>query len=132
MTHVLKREVKHPHIIEYVIRVAFVILTTLNGIAFPNLGPLLALVGAFSISLLNLVFPCCIELCLIYKDSYGKLLWKLWKNILIIIFGLLIFFYGSYKAIVDMIDEYGKGSDNKKDTTEEASTAGTTSSESYL
>ncbi|KAL7733891.1 hypothetical protein ACLKA6_011601 [Drosophila palustris] len=108
MTHILKREVKHPHMIEYVIRVAFVILTTLNGIAFPNLGPLLALVGAFSISLLNLVFPCCIELFLIYKDSYGKLLWKLWKNIFMIIFGLLIFSYGSFRAIVDMIDEYSQ------------------------
>jgi len=122
MTYVLKREVKSPHRIEYIIRVAFVILSTLNAIALPNLGPLLALVGTFSISLLNLVFPCCIELCLIYQDTYGKLLWKLWKNILMILFGLLIFFYGSYRAIADIIEEYGG---SKGDTTTEATTTTT-------
>ncbi|XP_034482011.1 glutamate transporter polyphemus [Drosophila innubila] len=124
MIYVLKREVKNPHMIEYIIRVAFVILSTLNAIALPNLGPLLALVGTFSISLLNLVFPCCIELCLIYQDSYGKLLWKLWKNILMILFGLLIFFYGSYRAFVDIIEEYGE---SKGDTTTEKPTTTTVS-----
>ncbi|XP_062132870.1 glutamate transporter polyphemus isoform X1 [Drosophila sulfurigaster albostrigata] len=105
MDHLKKRDLKNPHMVEYIVRICFVLLTTLNGIAFPNLGPLLSLVGAFSISVLNLIFPCFIELCL-YHDSYGKFLWKLWKNILIIIFGSIIFFYGSYTAFVEMIEEY--------------------------
>ncbi|XP_030571551.1 glutamate transporter polyphemus-like isoform X3 [Drosophila novamexicana] len=109
MNHYLKkyRELKHPHMIEYIIRTAFVIVCTLNAIAFPNLGPLLALVGAFSISILNIIAPCCIELCLFYHDTYGKLKWKLWKNIVIILFGTLVFVYGSYRAVVDIIREYG-------------------------
>ncbi|XP_064545666.1 glutamate transporter polyphemus-like isoform X1 [Drosophila montana] len=109
MNHYLKknRELKHPHMIEYIIRTAFVIVCTLNAIAFPNLAPLLALVGAFSISILNIIAPCCIELCLFYDDTYGKLKWKLWKNIVIILFGTLVLVYGSYRAMVDIIREYG-------------------------
>ncbi|XP_032291111.1 glutamate transporter polyphemus isoform X2 [Drosophila virilis] len=109
MNHYLKknRELKHPHVIEYIIRIAFVIVCTLNAIAFPNLGPLLALVGAFSISILNIIAPCCIELCLFYQETYGKLKWKLWKNIVIILFGTFVFVYGSYRAVVDIIKEYG-------------------------
>ncbi|KAH8398832.1 hypothetical protein KR222_008358 [Zaprionus bogoriensis] len=109
--YVLKKEQKHPIMIEYVTRFLFVLLTTINAIAFPNLGPLLALVGAFSISLLNLIFPCFIEICLLHGDSYGKLKWKLWKDILIIIFGTIVLVYGSFNAIKDIIIEYG-GSGN--------------------
>ncbi|XP_017864454.1 PREDICTED: proton-coupled amino acid transporter-like protein CG1139 [Drosophila arizonae] len=102
---------KNPHMIEYIFRACFVIVCTANAIAFPNLGPLLALVGAFSISLLNIIFPCWIEICLLYGSSYGPGKWKLVKDIIIIIIGLAILGYGTYSAIMDMIREYG-GSNN--------------------
>ncbi|KAH8302450.1 hypothetical protein KR044_006864, partial [Drosophila immigrans] len=127
MDHLKRREIKNPIMIEYIVRICFVLVGTINGIAFPNLGPLLALVGTFSISLLNLIFPCCIELCLIYNDSFGKFLWKLWKNIAIIVFGAIIFLYGSYDAIREMINEYFTKSDDKttEDDTTEAATIAT-------
>ncbi|XP_064545778.1 glutamate transporter polyphemus-like [Drosophila montana] len=110
MNHYLNKngKLKHPHMIEYIIRIAFVIVITLNAIAFPNLGPLVALVGAFAISLLNLIFPCCIEMCLLYHDSYGRLKWILIKNILMIIFGMFVLCYGSYSAIRDMVQDYSR------------------------
>ncbi|XP_068142401.1 glutamate transporter polyphemus [Drosophila tropicalis] len=110
------RELKHPHIIEYAVRITFVIIGTLNAIAFPNLGPLLALVGAFSISLLNLVFPACMELSLYYREpkGYGIGKWKLWKDIVLILVGIVILSYGSYAAIVQMIDEYGGANKSAK------------------
>lgn len=98
---------KNPHMIEYIVRILFVLLCTINAIAFPNLGPMLALVGAFSISLLNIIFPCCIELCLLYGSSYGKLRWRLIKDIMMIFIGLLILVYGTYTSIKDMVAEYG-------------------------
>ncbi|KAH8371239.1 hypothetical protein KR093_006715, partial [Drosophila rubida] len=121
MDYLKKRELKHPHFVEYGVRIGFVIVTTINAIVFPNLGPLLSLMGAFSISLLNLIFPCCIELCLIYNDSYGKFRWKLLKNILIIILGLIIFTYGTYTAFLGMIEQYFTSSDDT--TTEEDTTS---------
>ncbi|XP_064545817.1 glutamate transporter polyphemus-like isoform X2 [Drosophila montana] len=110
MNHYLNKngKLKHPRMVEYAIRIAFVIVITLNAIAFPNLGPLVALVGAFAISLLNLIFPCCIEMCLLYHDSYGRLKWILIKNILMIIFGMFVLCYGSYSAIRDMVQDYSR------------------------
>ncbi|EDW78862.2 uncharacterized protein Dwil_GK12489 [Drosophila willistoni] len=110
------RELKHPHFIEYAVRIIFVIIGTLNGIAFPNLGPLLALVGAFSISLLNLVFPACMELSLYYREpkGYGLGKWKLWKDIALILVGIVILSYGTYAAVVQIIEEYGEGNKSSR------------------
>ncbi|XP_032291117.1 glutamate transporter polyphemus isoform X4 [Drosophila virilis] len=49
---------------------------------------------------------CGVEICLLYHDSYGRLRWKLFKNILMIIFGTFVLCYGSYGAIRDMIQDY--------------------------
>lgn len=104
--YIMKMELKHPHRAEYIFRTIYLIVTTINAIASPNLGPLLALVGTFSISLLNIVFPCFIELCLLFNDTYGRLRWILWKDILLILIGMIIFFYGSHSAIMDIIKAY--------------------------
>ncbi|XP_030372912.1 glutamate transporter polyphemus-like [Scaptodrosophila lebanonensis] len=112
--YVLKdREVKNPHMIEYAVRFSFVVLNTLNALAFPNLGPLLALVGAFTISILNLIFPAIIEICLLYASTYGTGKWKLWKDIALIIIGAAILVTGTYTAILDIIREYGGGSSKR-------------------
>ncbi|BFF99061.1 glutamate transporter polyphemus [Drosophila madeirensis] len=111
INHYLNRnqQLKHPHRLEYIVRLCFVLVCTINAVAFPNLGPLLALVGAFTISLLNLIFPASIDLCLNYQApyTYGRLRWKLIKNILIIVVGSVILVYGCILAIMDMIKEYG-------------------------
>lgn len=120
--YIFKREVKHPHRMEYIGRAIYLAVTTINAIAFPNLGPLLALVGAFSISLLNLIFPCMIELCLLYHESYGSLKWILWKDIIMMLYGWIIFFYGSYTAVESMVSEYLK-KPKDPDTADQVTTA---------
>ncbi|BFG05719.1 glutamate transporter polyphemus-like [Drosophila madeirensis] len=110
---------RNPHFVEYIVRVFFVVLSTVNAVAFPNLGPLVAFVGALTISLLNLVFPACIDLCLNYHEpyTYGKLRWKLVKNILLIIIGVVILGYCCTLSVLDMIEEYG-GSGRKTSSLE--------------
>ncbi|XP_016988951.1 glutamate transporter polyphemus-like [Drosophila rhopaloa] len=95
---------------EIILRICFVLVATLNAIAFPGLGPLLALTGAFTISLLNLVFPALLEICLYYPEefNYGRFKWKLVKDIIMMIFGVLILVQGTVFAIKDMIDFYGQ------------------------
>ncbi|XP_033252274.1 glutamate transporter polyphemus-like [Drosophila miranda] len=111
VNHYLNRgdRLRHPHVVEYICRVCFVLVSTVNAVAFPNLGPLLAFVGALTISLLNLVFPACIDMCLNYHApyTYGKLRWQLVKNILLIIAGLLILGYCCTLSVQDMMKEYG-------------------------
>lgn len=104
--YLVKMNLKHPHRVEYILRTIFLFIVTINAIASPNLGPLLTLVGTFSISLLNIVFPCSIELCLLFNDSYGRLKWILWKDAILILLGMIVFFYGSYGAILGIIKEY--------------------------
>lgn len=120
--YVFKWEVANPHRIEYIGRAIYLFVSTINAIAFPNLGPLLALVGAFSISLLNMIFPCIIELCLLYHGSYGRLKWILWKDLVFMLFGWAVFFYGTYSAVVQMIAEYGGRSTPAASTVAESST----------
>ncbi|KAH8296231.1 hypothetical protein KR054_003386 [Drosophila jambulina] len=111
MTHFLNKsgQLKRAKLIETFIRIAFVILTTLYGALAPHLGPLLSLVGALTISLLNLVFPAFIEICLYYPPeyTYGKFKWKLWKDIILIVVGIIILFEGTTFAILEMVKEYG-------------------------
>ncbi|KAH8366845.1 hypothetical protein KR200_012145, partial [Drosophila serrata] len=102
-------DLKHAKLKEILLRILFVILTTLNGVLAPHLGALLSLVGALTISLLNLIFPALIEICLYYPPeySYGKLNWKLWKDIFLIIVGTIILIEGTTFASMAMITEYG-------------------------
>ncbi|XP_017058853.1 glutamate transporter polyphemus-like isoform X2 [Drosophila ficusphila] len=119
------KELKHPVLKELVIRVAYVLCTTITGLIFPNLGPLLSLVGAFTISLLNLVFPPMIDICLYYPPeyNYGKLKWKLVRDILLIVIGILILVNGTSFAIMEMINKWGFESET---TTEEPTTEAST------
>ncbi|KAH8239296.1 hypothetical protein KR032_002916, partial [Drosophila birchii] len=95
---------------EILLRIAFVILTTANALLPLNLFPLVSLIGASSISLLNLIFPALIEICLYYPPEYreGRPKWKLLKNIFIIFVGIVIFILGTYIAITETMETWGR------------------------
>ncbi|XP_017058866.1 glutamate transporter polyphemus-like isoform X2 [Drosophila ficusphila] len=97
---------KHPLLKELILRICFMILATLNAIALPDLS---AFAGAFTISLLNLIFPAFLEICLYYPEeyTYGKLKWKLVKNILMIIFGVYVLIQGLTVACFRIVRFYG-------------------------
>ncbi|EDW94061.1 glutamate transporter polyphemus isoform X1 [Drosophila yakuba] len=115
-------ELKNAVLKESILRVCTVLLICITGIIAPKLGPLLSLVGALTISLLNLVFPALIEICLYYPPeyNYGKLKWKLVKDIFYVIIGILILVQGTIFSIMDMISEWGGD-----ETTTEGTTATT-------
>lgn len=69
----------------------------------PNLGPIISLVGAVSSSTLALIFPPLIEIITFWPHRMGKYYWVLWKDIAIMIFGILGFFFGSYASIVALL-----------------------------
>lgn len=89
---------------EYLVRIVLVIFTVAVAIAVPNLGPLISLVGAVCLSTMGLMFPSVIELVTVWEqeNGLGKWNWKLWKNIVIICFGILGFLTGTYCSILEI------------------------------
>ncbi|KAH8314649.1 hypothetical protein KR074_006494, partial [Drosophila pseudoananassae] len=113
MTHYWNKsgELKHALIKELIVRFLFVVISTVNALGAPDLGPLLALVGAFTISLLNLIFPALIEICLLYPPeyTYGKYKWKLIKDIALMLIGSIILVNGTYGAFRDIFQKWVPG-----------------------
>ncbi|XP_075228556.1 proton-coupled amino acid transporter-like protein pathetic isoform X2 [Lycorma delicatula] len=101
------RFTSHPLIGEYCIRVGLVILTVAIAVAIPNLGPFISLVGAVCLSFLGMMFPSFIELVTYWeRPGLGRFYWRLWKNLLMIGFGILGFTTGSYCSIKDIIETF--------------------------
>ncbi|KAK9892001.1 hypothetical protein WA026_017482 [Henosepilachna vigintioctopunctata] len=93
-----------PNLSEYTIRICLVILTVVLAIAIPNLSGFISLVGAVCLSMLGLIFPAIIETLTIYEEpGFGKFSWRLYKNIFLIIFGLIGFLTGSYVSIIEIL-----------------------------
>lgn len=88
---------------DYVIRTCLVIFTFALATMIPNLGAVISLVGAVSSSTLALIFPPIIEIITFWDKGFGKYSWILWKDIFIMIFGLLGFAFGSYVSIWNII-----------------------------
>lgn len=70
----------------------------------PNLGPIISLVGAVSSSTLALIFPPLIEIITFWPNKLGKHNWVLWKDVGIMLFGILGFIFGSYASIMEILD----------------------------
>lgn len=90
---------------EYCIRIGLVVFTVITAILIPRLGPFISLIGAICLSTLGLMFPSLIELVTVWEseNGLGKWNWILWKNIAIIMFGVLGFATGSYVSVLDII-----------------------------
>jgi hypothetical protein len=50
-----------------------------------------------------LIFPPLIEIITFWEKVFGKYSWILWKDIFVMIFGLLFFGFGSYVSIWNII-----------------------------
>ncbi|XP_050680223.1 proton-coupled amino acid transporter-like protein pathetic [Leptidea sinapis] len=99
-----KHDPKKHWIWERVYRATFVTVITAIAIAFPNIGNLMGLLGAFALSNMGFIFPAVIDLLVIWTDpGLGKWKWRLWKNCLIFVTGILLFFAGTYSNLKGLI-----------------------------
>ncbi|OWR54221.1 putative proton-coupled amino acid transporter [Danaus plexippus plexippus] len=90
---------------ERVYRSIFVIAITAIAIAFPNIGNLMGLLGAFCLSNMGFIFPAFIELLVIWESpGLGRLYWRFWKNIFVILIGVLLFVAGTYSNVKGLIN----------------------------
>lgn len=97
---------KHPTIANYILRVLLVSAAVLLAVAVPTIGPFVELVGAFGFSLIGLLIPAFIETLTYYDRGYGKFKWRIWKNGLIAIVGMMAFVLGTIGALHDISKLY--------------------------
>uniref|UniRef100_A0A2A4K6B7 Amino acid transporter transmembrane domain-containing protein n=1 Tax=Heliothis virescens TaxID=7102 RepID=A0A2A4K6B7_HELVI len=82
---------------ERVYRAIIVICITATSIAFPNIGNLMGLIGAFCLSNMGFIFPAIIDLLVVWEHpGLGTANWRLYKNILILIAGIILFVSGTF------------------------------------
>lgn len=100
------RYTKNPKFYEYVYRTLLTATAVLLAVAVPTIGPFLGLIGALCFSFLGLIIPVFIEFVTYWDEGFGPGNWIVWKNIVILIFGVLALIFGSYTSILDIIKEY--------------------------
>ncbi|XP_070501979.1 proton-coupled amino acid transporter 1 isoform X1 [Chironomus tepperi] len=88
---------------DYGLRIALVLLTFILAAMIPNLGAVISLVGAVSSSALALIFPPIIEIITFWPNKLGKYNWILWKDIVIIIFGIMGFIFGTFTSVLQIL-----------------------------
>ncbi|CAB3258822.1 unnamed protein product [Arctia plantaginis] len=73
----------------YGLRIGLCIMTFLVTMAVPRLGLFISLFGALCLSALAISFPVLMEICTYYPDRYGPCHFRLLKDILLFLFGLV-------------------------------------------
>ncbi|XP_060657437.1 proton-coupled amino acid transporter-like protein CG1139 [Drosophila nasuta] len=89
---------------ELLFRAVIVLLTFLCAIAIPDLSLFLSLVGSFCLSILGLIFPALLQICVQYEQGYGPFHIRLVINMLLLIFGFFGGIVGTYVSIVDIVE----------------------------
>ncbi|XP_057662150.1 proton-coupled amino acid transporter-like protein CG1139 isoform X1 [Diorhabda carinulata] len=100
---------KRKLVYEYLLRFAIVALTFILGITVPLLGLFISLVGAFCLSALGIAFPAIIEIAAYWPDRLGRGRWILWKDIALIIIGVVGLVAGSYSCIYEIVKALAAG-----------------------
>ncbi|KAH8373977.1 hypothetical protein KR200_006021, partial [Drosophila serrata] len=93
-------------VFELLFRAMIVLLTFACAIAIPDLSVFLSLVGSFCLSILGLIFPALLQICVQYTEGYGPFRIKLIINVLLLCFGVFGGVVGTYVSILDIIEVY--------------------------
>ncbi|EDV50262.1 proton-coupled amino acid transporter-like protein CG1139 [Drosophila erecta] len=91
---------------ELLFRSIIVLLTFACAVAIPDLSVFLSLVGSFCLSILGLIFPVLLQICVQYTEGYGPFRIKLIINLLLLGFSIFGGVVGTYVSIVDIIAVY--------------------------
>ncbi|XP_048005280.1 proton-coupled amino acid transporter-like protein pathetic [Leguminivora glycinivorella] len=97
---------KRPDLADYVMRTIMVTLCVMLAVAVPTIGPFMGVIGAFCFSILGLIAPAFIEVITYWDIGFGPCKFLIWKNILVLIFGLFALVFGTKDAIFDIIKAY--------------------------
>lgn len=100
------RFTNRPVLADYIQRAVMVIGTVLLAIAVPQIAPFMGVLGAFCYSVLGLIAPAFIEVITYWHIGFGPTKYIIWKNILVVFFGLFALIFGTKDAITEIIKAY--------------------------
>ncbi|XP_037087872.1 proton-coupled amino acid transporter 4-like [Pollicipes pollicipes] len=93
---------------EFGMRTALVLLTLVVAVAVPDLSLAISLVGAVSSSMLALILPPIIHMVVVStRSGFGPFYWILWKDLALVMFGLLGFITGTWASVNQIVDALG-------------------------
>lgn len=98
---------KRPDLADYVMRTIMVTACVLLAVAVPTIGPFMGVIGAFCFSILGLIAPAFIEVITYWNIGFGPGNYLIWKNVLVLIFGLFALVFGTKDAVISIIAVYG-------------------------
>lgn len=108
---------KMRNIAEIGIRTGIMIIMGGLAIAVPDLEPFISLVGAVFFGSLGLFVPAFIEIVFLQSNGdFGRLRWKLWKNLLLMLFALVAMFAGAFVSIREIIKNYTEDDEDEHAT----------------
>ncbi|CAB3225375.1 unnamed protein product [Arctia plantaginis] len=94
---------KRPVLADYIMRTIMVTSTVLLAIAVPQIAPFMGVLGAFCFSVLGLIAPAFIEVITYWHIGFGPTKYIIWKNVIVVIFGLFALVFGTKAAITQII-----------------------------
>ncbi|VVC27247.1 Amino acid transporter, transmembrane domain [Cinara cedri] len=90
---------------EYLLRISVVLITFLLAVSIPLLELFISLFGALCLSVLGIAFPALIEICVLWPErNFGRFNYVFWKDILLIIIGILALILGTYISLSEIIN----------------------------
>ncbi|CAH1647665.1 unnamed protein product [Spodoptera littoralis] len=97
---------KRPDLADYIMRTIMVTACVLLAVAVPTIGPFMGVIGAFCFSILGLIAPAFIEVITYWDIGFGPGKYLIWKNIVVLIFGMFALIFGTKDAIKEIIRVY--------------------------
>ncbi|XP_032526993.1 proton-coupled amino acid transporter-like protein pathetic [Danaus plexippus] len=97
---------QRPDLADYVMRTILVTVCVLLAVAVPTIGPFMGVIGAFCFSILGLIAPAFIEIITFWDIGFGPYKYLIWKNLLVLIFGLFALIFGTIDAFKSIISVY--------------------------
>lgn len=74
------------------------------AVAAPSLGPFMGLIGALSLTMVAIVFPAIMDLCLHFPKNFGFCYYKFTRDVLIIIAGTFSMVSGVYTSLQEIYE----------------------------
>lgn len=101
-----KVSIRYHNISQIALRTLSVTFTVVLAVVVPDLELLIGLVGAIFFSTLGLLIPAVVQTVYRWERGLGPLNYILWKNILLIVFYLIVLLTGCYTSISALIVKY--------------------------
>ncbi len=93
-------------------RVPFILLFHIAvavAVSVPHLDLMISLIGALSSSAIALIYTPVQEMLVMWPNDLGRFKWKIFKDILLILFGFVGFVAGTVTTLISIADAFSSG-----------------------